>query len=253
MAHPWADQPYTLIQMKAFSQDSSHSANYVATQMALAHNGILRGLNSIYLQCTNIPPKDLVSIKDFLTYCQCWSESMHHHHDAEESTFFPTIEKVAGTPGLMAQNVEQHAAFTPGFEAFHEYARTCNAKEYDGQKMRGLVEAFAEPLRKHLHEEIETLRDLREYDSETVRQAYKQLEKILMDTDSFRIAPLVFGTADRHYEGGIHNFPPVPFFVPSVIYYVFGFRYRGAWRFNPCTMWRDRKELAFPEKLKASA
>jgi hypothetical protein len=43
----------------------------------------------------------------------------------------------------------------------------------------------------------------------------------------------------------MHDFPSVPFFVPYVIHYVFGAKHRGAWRFNPCTAWRDRKELAF--------
>jgi hypothetical protein len=60
-----------------------------------------------------------------------------------------------------------------------------------------------------------------------------------------RIAPLIFGTADRNFENGAHDFPAVPFFVPWVIHYVFARRHRGAWRFNPCTMWRERRELEF--------
>jgi hemerythrin-like domain-containing protein len=152
--------------------------------MALAHNGILRGLNSIYLQATHIPSHDLDTIRDFLTYCQCWSESMHHHHDAEEKEFFPNIERITGVQGIMERNIEQHRAFTPGFESFQEYSMTCSPKEYDGQNMRSLIEAFAEPLSKHLHDEIETLRALDAYDSERVRQAYKRLEKSLMATDN---------------------------------------------------------------------
>jgi hypothetical protein len=61
-----------------------------------------------------------------------------------------------------------------------------------------------------------------------------------------RIAPLVFGTADRTYEGGMHDFPSVPFFVPYVIHHIFGRKYRGVWRYNPSTAWRDPKPLAFP-------
>lgn len=70
---------------------------------------------------------------------------------------------------------------------------------------------------------------------------------VLLTISKQRIAPLVFGTADRSFEGGIHDFPSVPFFVPYVIHYVFARRYRGAWRFNPCTLWRDRRELAYGE------
>lgn len=152
--------------------------------MALAHNGILRGLNSIYLQSTDIPPTDLSARRDLLTYCQCWSESMHHHHDAEEKEFFPSIEQISGVPGLMARNVEQHRAFTPGFEQFEAYSRSCSAEDYDGQKLRTLIDGFAQPLTEHLHAEIETLRALDKYDSARVRQAYQRLEKLLMATDN---------------------------------------------------------------------
>ena len=165
---------------------SSHAAYYVATQMALAHNGMLRGLNSIYLQAAHIPREDLKSIRDFLTYCQCWCESMHHHHDAEEKVFFPTIELISNVQGIMERNVEQHRAFTPGFDSFQEYSRTCLPKDYDGRKIRSLIEVFAEPLTQHLHDEIGTLRGLDIYDSRRIRQAYQQFEKTLMATDNVR-------------------------------------------------------------------
>ena len=152
--------------------------------MALAHNGIIRGLNSVYLQAPSIPIKDTTTAKDILIYCQCWSESMHHHHDMEEQNFFPAIEKLSGVKGLMERNIEQHRAFTPGFDAFYEYSKNCAPKDYDGMKLRGLVEDFAEPLTKHLHEEIETLRALDKYDSAKVTQAYKDFEKLLMNTDN---------------------------------------------------------------------
>jgi hemerythrin-like domain-containing protein len=154
--------------------------------MALAHNGILRGLNSIYLQATHILREDLDAIRDFLTYCQCWGESMHHHHDAEEENFFPNIESISGVQGIMERNIEQHRAFTPGFDLFQEYARTCLPEHYDGQKIRNIIDEFAEPLTRHLHDEVETLRALDQYDSERIRQAYQSLEKILMATDNVR-------------------------------------------------------------------
>ena len=156
--------------------------------MALAHNGILRGLNSIYLQAMHIPPQDLVAIRDFLTYCQCWAESMHHHHDAEEDNFFPSIAQISEVPGIMERNIEQHRAFTPGFELFQQYAQTCPPKDYDGSKVRSLIDGFADPLTRHLHDEVESLRALNVYDSERVRKAYKELEKILMATDNVRRA-----------------------------------------------------------------
>jgi hypothetical protein len=39
--------------------------------MAVTHNIVLRGLNSIYLQAPNVAPADY---KDFIGYCLCWYE-----------------------------------------------------------------------------------------------------------------------------------------------------------------------------------
>ena len=111
---------------------------------------------------------------------------MHHHHDAEEENFFPNIAKISAVPGIMDHNKEQHRAFTPGFELFQGYASTCAPKDYDGMRLRSLIEGFADPLTQHLLDEVETLRALDKYDSQRVRQAYKGLEKILMATDNVR-------------------------------------------------------------------
>ena len=109
---------------------------------------------------------------------------MHHHHDAEEAVFFPSIENVAGVTGIMERSIEQHRAFTPGFEAFDSYSRTCLPKNFDAEKLRGLIDAFAKPLHRHLKDEIETLRGLDKYDSEEIRKAYKKFEKVMMETDN---------------------------------------------------------------------
>jgi hypothetical protein len=113
---------------------------------------------------------------------------MHHHHDAEEKVFFPSIELISDVQGIMERNIQQHRAFTPGFDLFQEYSRTCLPENYDGQKIRNLIEGFAEPLTRHLHDEIETLRALDTYDSGRIRQAYRRLEKSLMATDNVRRA-----------------------------------------------------------------
>ncbi|KAH5707318.1 hypothetical protein HBI81_243640 [Parastagonospora nodorum] len=190
--------------------------------MALAHNGMIRGLNSIYLQAPHIPHNYTSAQRDFLMYCECWCESMHHHHGAEEAEFFPSLEKIAAQPELMAQIVDQHRAFTPGFEKSHGYVEICGVKDFDGPKIQALVQDFAPPLTKHLQDEIETLKAREKHDSKEMKSAYKRLEKLLMDTDN-------------KFRGWVHDFPSAPFFVPYVIHY----------RFNPCTMWRDPKESAF--------
>jgi len=87
----------------------------------------------------------------------------------------------------MKSNVEQHRAFTPGFDLFCDYSTTCAPKEYDGDKIRSLIEGFADPLTQHLRDEIDTLRGLDKYDGLLVRKAYKTFEKGLMAADSVRL------------------------------------------------------------------
>lgn len=60
-----------------------------ATEMALAHNMILRGLNSIYQQAPWVEQRDA---QDFLEYCKLWVQVITVHHNGEESDFFPYIE-----------------------------------------------------------------------------------------------------------------------------------------------------------------
>ena len=69
-------------------------ASGTATEMALIHNVIIRGINSIYLQAPNIKLEN--DIEDFLTYMYSWSLLVHIHHDNEEATMFPLLEKYIG-------------------------------------------------------------------------------------------------------------------------------------------------------------
>lgn len=84
--------------------------------------------------------------RDFWIYHQCWNETMHQHHDAEEAIFSPDIGKITKTKEIVENNVEQHRAFTPGFDKVYEYCKACLPKTYDREKSRSLVQAFAEPL-----------------------------------------------------------------------------------------------------------
>lgn len=92
---PWADTPFPLIPTPGRGLDLSpsspnHSSIYLAREMACAHNGMLRALNSIYNQCLYVSrPQD---VKDLLTYTKFWAGWIHVHHDAEGEMFFPDVE-----------------------------------------------------------------------------------------------------------------------------------------------------------------
>jgi hemerythrin-like domain-containing protein len=143
--------------------------------MIVIHNIAIRAVNAIYLQSVNVgvkgSPKDQ---SDFLDYCSTWAVFIHSHHDEEEEYVFPDIERLAGVPGLMGNNVEQHQAFHDGLETFKKYAE--DAKEgkekYDGQRIRDIIDSFMPALHKHLVQEIPSINGLRKFDDKVDWKKY---------------------------------------------------------------------------------
>lgn len=180
---PWADGPYPLIETpsKTHPLKTSHFCVHIASEMAHAHNTMLRALNSIHHQALHI--KSPTDIRDFLFYCSAWYDLVSHHHHAEEAIFFPAVERIAHKPGLMAQNVEQHEAFHPGFDAFRDYVRGTKVEEYDGRVLLGIMDGFAEILGNHLTVEIATLLELKDCDEGELRKAWAELEVKMLDAD----------------------------------------------------------------------
>jgi hemerythrin-like domain-containing protein len=162
--------------------------------MCLAHNLITRWLNAIYLQAPHV--KTPTDVSDFITYAQVWHESIHHHHAMEEEYFFPWIETYSGEKGIMDKNVEQHEAFHKGLEQFGEYVHKVTVQEYDGMKLRGIVDGFGEALTLHLREEIKTLIGLERFGGEKLSEVWADLEKKvrteIKDTVRFSSLPLLY-------------------------------------------------------------
>lgn len=288
MVKPWADQPYALINTPEKTKQvslhlflfpetkNSHAISQiskgvhkVATEMALAHNMFLRLLNAIYLQCTHLTsPAD---IADLLTLCQAFYSAIHHHHAMEELHFFPAIEKYSGQVGLMDVNVGQHQAFERELEGFRGYVFGVKPEEYDGEKLREVVEKLAGPLGLHLREEIGTLLALEKFGEKELLKAWADLEKAVfadmgdkvrsssrcikrrndsggdsLTVKQHMILPVGLGANDRTFEGGKNGlWPAFPFFVPYMVKYWYMKKHAGAWRFCPCDVFGQPRELQF--------
>ena len=108
------------------------------------------------------------------------------HHNAEETVFFPEVEKITGERGIMDQNVEQHHAFLPGMDAWTQYTSDCMKKEggqkFDATHFTKLIDAFAPKLVVHLAEEIQTLLALDKYDIAAVKKAWLKFDKHMQGT-----------------------------------------------------------------------
>jgi hemerythrin superfamily protein len=73
--------------------------------MALVHNMILRGFNSIYLQATHIPEVEKAA---FVGYSQAWYRTVTDHHEAEEEDFFPKVAELLKDEHLFDEAVDEH-------------------------------------------------------------------------------------------------------------------------------------------------
>lgn len=172
----------------------------MAVGMTLIHNVLIRGANAIYLQCINVgkmgTDKDKI---DFANFAARWVELLHEHHTGEEESIFPGINELTETPGLMDGNVAEHEEFQVGLEKFNKYvlAVADGRDEYDGQKMKDLLDTFMSTLHHHLVSEISTLIDLSRWDDKIPWQKWINEEigskaKAAMAHQRYRVS---FGTA----------------------------------------------------------
>jgi hypothetical protein len=219
--------------------------------MALVHNCIIRALNSIYLQAPFVPTREH---QNFLAYAHATYLGLTMHHDGEEEMFFPELEKRTGEKGIMESNVQGHRDFDKQFDAWGKWLERCMAsakdkkevEQFDASKCRAMMEAFMPPLSEHLADEIPTLLDLRRFPDLDLRQMMAdEGEKIMGSMSKTDLLPLFFVNHDVLFEGGIHNFPPVPAPVKFVLSQVFG-RWQSAWwQFATCGLDGKPRELKY--------
>lgn len=135
--------------------------------MSKIHNCIIRGANAIYNQAANVSARGTDQDKsDFVNFAYQWALMLEEHHDGEEEVFFPEMNEKAGVPGLMDGNVAEHAVFHDGLVAYKTYLESVRAKreEFDGEKLKGIMDGFMPDLQTHLHNEIDTLVDMVKYE-----------------------------------------------------------------------------------------
>ena len=174
----------------------------------------IRSLNAIYLQATSIAsPTD---VADFLVYCQCWYETLEHHHRVEEDFFFPELEKRLKKPGIMDQNVDQHRAFHDKLDMWGKKCYELRPEEYDGIEFLKMIDDFTDPLLRHLHDEVESLEALVQYDPEGVimLELWKELDERTV-AEANKVNAIVFSPSctfltQDEIRFGLSHMPSVP-------------------------------------------
>jgi hypothetical protein len=248
----WLNGPFKLITdtgLKSRPEIPSTSIIYhYAQRISLVHNLFIRGLNASYHQCLGVKP-DTTDAQDFLIFNQFLWEVIQDHHDVEEEFLFPELEQLAAkNQGLMKGNIEEHAGFHDSFEAFRKYVFETKANDYDGETLRVLVTTCGHLIEKHLHNEISSLIELYGCDEKKLGDIWNRLEeRVFAKQDNRRHVPLLIGCSDATFQldGQTMPFPPVPFFFPYLVRFVFGRLYAGSWRFCPSDVFGKPQPLRF--------
>lgn len=131
---------------------STDFGEHIAGEMAVAHNVIIRSINSLWHSAALIPPKghNDPTVLGYTGYALLTLKGLQEHHDSEEDVFFPALQRL-GLATMVEENVEQHRAFHDAMEELKAYLEGIQGgrEVYEAQKMRKFLKEFADPLVKH--------------------------------------------------------------------------------------------------------
>ncbi|KAH8898030.1 hypothetical protein GQ53DRAFT_885113 [Thozetella sp. PMI_491] len=233
----WGERPFALVPTPTWKADKPDVIEDITTEMVLAHNVILRGLNAIYNQAGWVQPDDVNSFLNFITV---WYAIVEAHHGGEEKHFFSWVEENTGVPELMNGNREQHAAFHNGLEEFMAYTHRCldGQETYDGTKIVSLIDVFGSVFQKHLTDEIPTLLALEKY-ADKLQDIRKEMDRHAGEGMEMGMGklPIALVVHDVTWENGKWTkFPPVPWIFMFILRNVLARIHADWWKFGPCDL-----------------
>ncbi|KAI2609179.1 hypothetical protein GGR54DRAFT_618745 [Hypoxylon sp. NC1633] len=252
---PWADAPISLVTTPQYATKKTDIFTTGATHMALLHNAILRGFNSVYQQAPHVKAGDKA---DFIGYALTWHKFVASHHDDEEATLFPKVEDVlGGDKAVWADTHKEHEAFLGGLAAFEKYLRGVEARpaDFDGAELVRLMDDFRQPFADHFHSEIDTIAALADHPNapkagspeEAVASAtFKSWGKsTVTKAGTLDVVPFFLLNLDGTTEDGTWaNWPPIPAPIKWGLVNIGGAYHSRWWKFSSCAGGRPRKLYA---------
>ncbi|KAF8902578.1 hypothetical protein CPB84DRAFT_1678772 [Gymnopilus junonius] len=206
--------------------------NLFVVDMTLIHNAFIRGVNSIWRNAPLVKPADA---RSFAGYCLTLLEAIHGHHSGEEAFIFPFL----ATKLDMGHNLEQHEAFHGPIEEFKAYMESVQAEKetYDGERARGLVEAFGQLLVTHLHDEIPTISPERMKAFDDDKAGLKKMMEDLQEHIKTRPGKMtVFPFVMCHHNiKEAPNWPPAPTAIKWFARNIAPYFHYSYWKFSPFT------------------
>ncbi|KAI1105655.1 hypothetical protein F4804DRAFT_117306 [Jackrogersella minutella] len=248
---PWADAPIKLVTTPQYETKKTDIFTTGATHMALLHNAILRGYNSVYQQAPHVKPTET---SDFIGYALTWYKFVATHHDDEEATLFPKVEEVLQDTTIWAATHKEHEAFLGGLAQFERYLRGVEAQpaKFDGAELVSIMDGFREPFDAHFHSEIATIAALAGHpnapkpgspEEQTAALTFKSWGKsTVTKAGTLDVVPFFLlnldGTAE---EGAWENWPPIPAPIKWGLVNIAGAWHSRRWKFSSCSGGRPRQ------------
>lgn len=288
---PWADGPMKLVETPAHGyklrQESASHPGYLfvsgASHMALLHNSIFRGFNSIYRQAPYVHEADK---PDFVGYALTWFKFVKSHHDDEEQNLFTKIEDLLDDKTLFAETHKEHGMLAPpqcsmgslistnlkplymlesflsGLGEFRDYlVGLPTPQALNATKLIAIMDSFHEPFETHFHNEIATIYALRQHPnvpasaspeakaaSDMLRAWGKATVTKAGVTDVVPFFLLNTDLSDGFEDGLWNSWPPIPAPIKWGLINVAGWFKGGYWRFASCDSRGMPRELYALEK-----
>ncbi|KAK4156158.1 hypothetical protein C8A00DRAFT_30970 [Chaetomidium leptoderma] len=251
-AKAWADGPLKLVATPQFQTKKTDIFTSGATHMALLHNSILRGYNSIYHQAPIVLDQDKA---DFVGYCLTWFKFVKSHHDDEEDTLFTKIEELLEDKTVFGETHKEHESFLAGLADFEKYLVNLKTPaEFAGDELLRIMESFQQPFEQHFHSEIATISKFSEHpnapkqgtpENEAAAATFKAWGKSTVTKAGVTdVVPFFLLNLDRTVEDGMWaNWPPMPAPIRWGLINLAGAWHSGWWRFASCDAAGQPQEL----------
>ncbi|ORY57758.1 uncharacterized protein BCR38DRAFT_461052 [Pseudomassariella vexata] len=252
---PWADTPIRLITTPQYETKRTDIFTTGATHMALLHNSILRGYNSIYQQAPHVQPDDK---HHFIGYCLTWFKFVKTHHDDEEETLFTKVAAVLDDASVWQETHKEHEAFLSGLVDFQTYLTSLKSPvDFSGTELQRIMSTFQEPFDAHFHSEISTIANLANHPNapkpgspEEVAAAatFKSWGKsTVTKAGTLDVVPFFLLNLDGTTEDGMWaNWPPIPAPIKWGLVNIAGSYNWGWWKFSSCANGVPKELYALP-------
>ncbi|KAF7560089.1 hypothetical protein G7046_g4069 [Stylonectria norvegica] len=239
----WADGPMKLVTTPQYETKKTDIFTTGATHMALLHNAIIRGFNSIYLQAPHVQDVDKAA---FIGYSLTWFRFVKSHHDDEEDNLFPKVQDLLGDDAVWTGTHEEHESFLGGLVEFNTYLTTlASPTALSAVELIRIMDSFKPAFENHFHSEIATIAALAGHrsvpadgtpEATLASNTFKTWGKATVTkAGMLDVVPFFLLNLDRTAEGGLWaNWPPMPAPVKWGMVNLAGSWYGSWWKFASC-------------------